>query len=555
MRHLDWRHRRSRRLCRMIVNTIIQNWIVRLVRAKSFVRLDIHELPVLVKPVRSWIDNLINRRGLSVRLRIHLPIWICLLFFTFIFPIIDVNRSYFGPNWIVIIKRYEPTISSITTIMIMRRLSSNTSYGVLHLASITRRLRLGWFRPIHFPVRPYLHSFFKRIRIKKKRLESAMQESRPETEDSFVMKSYVEMISCPEYRPLTENTMQSNEPIDSSRNAFDFACSPSSSSSTAAQQQLQQQKVDPPESVCSQFDPLNSLTNHNSSVNYFYSIHTQNRGSNVVVVESSSPIGPSASTSGDCAPNTSIVNNRSNNSSNIQHNSSNHSNNNGDSNNVDDNDVGVSINNLPTINNLTTANTNNNDDGSNNNVMVDADLLSSANFYLQFKSRPDDTRSNKSVATSKSTRQIFDLMARLLPAGVLLLVLMLMLHFVLYVRDLEPYKSISEVACKALAASVIPLSVVFILRIVCDCNRSVYAPETFDCGPDPSPPPTHLYAYATELPPNSSSPSASVAPRTGRLMQICVPIVANRTDRHPTPTWNRTESVIAQQSLFDAKSM
>jgi hypothetical protein len=168
---------------------------------------------------------------------------------------------------------------------------------------------------------------------------------------------------------------------------------------------------------------------------------------------------------------------------------------------------------------------------------IDADMLTSANFYLQFKQRPDDTRSNKSVATSRSTRQIFDLMARLLPAGVLLLVLMLMLHFVLYVRDLEPYKSISEVVCKALAASVIPLSVVFILRIVCDCNRNVYAPDTFDSLQDTTPPPTatHLYAYATEIPPTSASFVG--AARGARLMQIRVPVITNPiTDPHPTPT-------------------
>lgn len=175
------------------------------------------------------------------------------------------------------------------------------------------------------------------------------------------------------------------------------------------------------------------------------------------------------------------------------------------------------------------------------------ELLSPTGFYLELKSRSEDSRSNRSITTSKSTRQIFDLMARLLPVGVLLLVLLLMLHFVLYVRDLEPYKSISEVACKALAASVIPLSVVFILRIICDCNRtytSDYDAPLSGGGAGEA----QLYAYA-ELP--AGMQPAVAACGSGRLVQVCVPVVQSQRPPpdEPAPSPTPAASDTRQTSL------
>lgn len=94
----------------------------------------------------------------------------------------------------------------------------------------------------------------------------------------------------------------------------------------------------------------------------------------------------------------------------------------------------------------------------------------------------EDTKSNKSVMTSKSTREVFDLLAKLLPLGILLLIVTLMVHFVTYVKDIEPLRSISEVACMALAATVIPLSVVFIMKTMCDWRRNSFWYSSYDCN-------------------------------------------------------------------------
>lgn len=50
----------------------------------------------------------------------------------------------------------------------------------------------------------------------------------------------------------------------------------------------------------------------------------------------------------------------------------------------------------------------------------------------------DDAKSNKSVMTTKSTREVFDLLAKLLPLGILLLIVTLMVHFVTYVKVSNP---------------------------------------------------------------------------------------------------------------------
>lgn len=127
-----------------------------------------------------------------------------------------------------------------------------------------------------------------------------------------------------------------------------------------------------------------------------------------------------------------------------------------------------------------------------------------SNNYLQFKSQTDpDSQSNKSIMSSQSTRKIFDMLAWLLPIGILLLIFTLTLHFVFYVRDLEPYKSFTEIVCVILSASVIPLSVVFILRMLCDCKH-IFGNETDTNGS-----PTSMYTYTTSQIPTRYDNSSS----------------------------------------------
>ncbi|KAI1290394.1 hypothetical protein HDE_09013 [Halotydeus destructor] len=93
--------------------------------------------------------------------------------------------------------------------------------------------------------------------------------------------------------------------------------------------------------------------------------------------------------------------------------------------------------------------------------------IESSNEFLA-----EDAKSNKSAATTKSTREVFDLLAKLLPLGILLLIVALMVHFVTYVRELEPWRSISEIICMILAATVVPLSIVFIAKTMCDWRKT-----------------------------------------------------------------------------------
>lgn len=107
--------------------------------------------------------------------------------------------------------------------------------------------------------------------------------------------------------------------------------------------------------------------------------------------------------------------------------------------------------------------------------------------YLEIqdlRSATEDTKSNKSAMTSKSTREVFDLLAKLLPLGILLLIISIMVHFVTYVKDIQPVRQISEILCMSLAATVIPLSIVFILRTICDCrdNRRSYWYNSYECN-------------------------------------------------------------------------
>ena len=109
----------------------------------------------------------------------------------------------------------------------------------------------------------------------------------------------------------------------------------------------------------------------------------------------------------------------------------------------------------------------------------------------------EDAKSNKSVMTTKSTREVFDLLAKLLPLGILLLIVALMVHFVTYVKEIEPLRSISEVVCMALAATVIPLSIVFIMKTMCDWRRgsNSFWYSNYDCSYDDT-----LYIQPSPLP-------------------------------------------------------
>lgn len=95
------------------------------------------------------------------------------------------------------------------------------------------------------------------------------------------------------------------------------------------------------------------------------------------------------------------------------------------------------------------------------------DYWTTDSFYDR-KDLADDVKSNRSAMTNKSTRQVFDLLAKILPIGVFLLLVSLMVHFVSNVEAYEPIQSISRLICIILAMTVIPLSVVFILKTICD---------------------------------------------------------------------------------------
>ena len=90
------------------------------------------------------------------------------------------------------------------------------------------------------------------------------------------------------------------------------------------------------------------------------------------------------------------------------------------------------------------------------------------NYLFDYKSFTDDTKSMNSVMTSKSTRETFDCLSRFLPWGIFLLIVFIMIHFVLYVRDIEPFQSITEVIVIGLACSCFVLSSAFIVKIFCD---------------------------------------------------------------------------------------
>lgn len=96
------------------------------------------------------------------------------------------------------------------------------------------------------------------------------------------------------------------------------------------------------------------------------------------------------------------------------------------------------------------------------------------NYLLDYKSFADDTKSMTSVMTSKSTRETFECLSRVLPVGILLLIVFIMIHFVLYVHDIEPFQSITEVICIALAICVFTLSSAFIMKIFCDSKDRSY---------------------------------------------------------------------------------
>ena len=112
------------------------------------------------------------------------------------------------------------------------------------------------------------------------------------------------------------------------------------------------------------------------------------------------------------------------------------------------------------------------------------------NYLLDYKSFADDTKSMTSVMTSKSTRETFECLSRVLPVGILLLIVFIMIHFVLYVRDIEPYQSITEVICIALAICVFTLSSAFIVKIFCDSKdrsqwtNSSYGEEEYVYSPN-----------------------------------------------------------------------
>ena len=139
--------------------------------------------------------------------------------------------------------------------------------------------------------------------------------------------------------------------------------------------------------------------------------------------------------------------------------------------------------------------------------------------FLQFKGQAEDSQSNKSVMSSRSTRKIFDMLSWLLPIGFMLLIILFTLHFVFYVRDLEPYKSITEIACVALSASLIPLSLVFILRLFCDCNY-VFGVDTVE--------ETNFSVPSRAFPSSQSSTANSNS--TARFVQVSsVPIASAET--------------------------
>ena len=128
------------------------------------------------------------------------------------------------------------------------------------------------------------------------------------------------------------------------------------------------------------------------------------------------------------------------------------------------------------------------------------------NYLLDYKSFADDTKSMTSVMTSKSTRETFECLSRVLPVGILLLIVFIMIHFVLYVRDIEPFQSITEVICIALAICVFTLSSAFIMKIFCDSkDRSYWTNNSYGEEYVYSPNSHYYYTGSAEQPVLASS--------------------------------------------------
>lgn len=106
------------------------------------------------------------------------------------------------------------------------------------------------------------------------------------------------------------------------------------------------------------------------------------------------------------------------------------------------------------------------------NQQVIQDYVLQNYLYNDYKSFADDTKSMTSIMTSVSTRKTFDFLSKVLPALVFLLIVFLMIHFILYVRDIEPYNQLTEIICIALACVVFTLSSAFIVKIFCDSKHA-----------------------------------------------------------------------------------
>lgn len=106
------------------------------------------------------------------------------------------------------------------------------------------------------------------------------------------------------------------------------------------------------------------------------------------------------------------------------------------------------------------------------NQQVIQDYVMQNYLYNDYKSFAEDTKSMTSIMTSMSTRKTFDFLSKILPVLVFLLIVFLMIHFILYVRDIEPLNQLTEIICIALACVVFTLSSAFIMKIFCDSKHA-----------------------------------------------------------------------------------